>query len=815
MEGRNNMTDEKLSVYPVIPEKEEVISTASEDFKVNITGGKMYIDKTKILIPLLKKIHESTFFLRPRRFGKTLMLSMLRYYLEDTRDDALNAENRLLFDGMYIMSAGDFYTEQMTSYPVIHMTFQSVRGEKFDIAYSALVSVIRDEYKRHSYVLNSEILRPEEKAYFKKILESIVRKEGDPLPVSDLVISLQRLSGFLTAVHGRKTVILIDEYDVPLEKAYIGKYYDKMVNVISPLLQNALKTNSMNLQFAVVTGCLRIAKESIYTGLNNPEINTVLSDSMSDAFGFTCEEVQNLLRVNGFENHYDEIIEWYGGYGFGQSGKTIVCNPWSVIKRIEALKANPNSKPGTPWAGTSENIIIQRLAERGSKYVKENAESLMRGENIKFRERDDIIFAELNYRDENVFNVMLQAGYLTIIDFDGDSITVKIPNFEIKRIFQDKISNWLTGQLAVFDVNELYKALERGDEKGAQDAQIILVTTFLSSMSYYDTLESFYHGVLMTLLKFNEKYHVTSNREAGKGRFDLQCREIGFRRVAIIIEVKVSKKSKDLYSDAEKGAAQTITRNYAVEALQEGFRSVITYGISFYGKDCAICFGNKYSQSDLKRLLSNGSISKKKLYKGTISIGKVITFGRYPYEENNEIKELEWRVLAVKEDKALIITEKLIDCLQYNEFYEEVTWETCSQRKWMNNDFVEVAFNDEERSGIIRVIIKNLDNKRYRIEGGIDTFDSVFALSVDEARMYFKNDKDRITEATAYAKGGGSRKYDSDIPDGEKPDWWWLRSPGSMSNRAASVSVDGGVDEVGKNVFYVMGLVRPALWLSL
>ncbi|MDO4803493.1 MAG: AAA family ATPase [Lachnospiraceae bacterium] len=586
-----------------VPEGSEETSTASEDFKENILGRKRYVDKTSILVPLLKRTHETTFFLRPRRFGKTLTLSMLHYYLEDTRDEKLNAENRGLFEGMQIMSEGEFYVGQMTQYPVIHLTFQSVKGDRFETAYSALVSVIRGEYHRHRYALDEGGICPEDKVYFKKILESIVRKEDNPLPVSDLVVSLLRLSEYLASIHGRKTVVLLDEYDVPLEKAHYGGYYREMVNVISPLLQNVLKTNSANLQFAVVTGCLRIAKESIYTGLNNPEVNTVLSDSLSDALGFTEEEVKNLLSDSGFPDRYEEMREWYDGYRFGQGGKTVIYNPWSVIKRIEELAANSDSIPSTPWAGTSSNIIIRELAERGAASVKEKAEALMRGEAITFRERDDIVYSELDYHDDNVFSVMLHTGYLTNAGFDGDNLTAVIPNREVRKIYRDQISEWFRGTLGTFDVRKLYQALERGDEVGAKETERILVTRFLASMSYFDSQEAYYHGVLLALLQLNEGYLVTSNREAGKGRFDLACRERGFRRYAIILEVKCSKTSKALYADAGKGASQAKTKKYAVEVLREGYETVITYGVSFYRKDCAVRLGQKYTQGDLDGLI--------------------------------------------------------------------------------------------------------------------------------------------------------------------------------------------------------------------
>lgn len=564
-------------------------TTGSEDFKKNILSGSRYIDKTQILIPLLRGDHETTFFLRPRRFGKTLSLSMIRYYVEDTRDEAENAENRKLFEGMKILEAGEVYRRQQTSFPVIALTLQGVGGESFADAYKSLLYVLQTEYRRHRYVLESGLLAEEEKKYFHLILESPLREENDPLPAGDAAVALQMLSHFLCKVHGRKTVVLLDEYDVPLEKAYRGGYYREMINVISPLLQNVLKTNSANLAFAVVTGCLRIAKESIYTGLNNPEVNTVLSVGQSDVIGFTEEETRQLLADSGFGNHFEEVRDWYDGYRFG---KRRIYNPWSVIRHIENLAEDECAKPGLHWAGTSENTIIRELASRGSLEVKEKVEALLRGEPVTFRNRDDLAYAELDYHDDNVFSVMLYTGYLTVESFDGEMVTAVIPNKEVHRIFEEKIRGWFDDAIKNFDARQIYEAMGKGDVRRIRE---ILAEEFLSSMSYYDTQEAYYHGVLLALLAQNRAFRVTSNRESGKGRFDLQCTERVKRRTAFIIEVKVSRSARAMKNDAERGARQVRTKRYAQEALLDGCETVRTYGIAFFEKDCAVSAGEVYT----------------------------------------------------------------------------------------------------------------------------------------------------------------------------------------------------------------------------
>lgn len=565
-------------------------ATASEDFKKNIQSKKRYVDKTLLLVPLLRGDHETTFFLRPRRFGKTLTLSMIRYFVENTGNEDLNSENRSLFEGMKILSAGDFYTGQMTSFPVINITMQGVRGDRFETAYRALLYVLQGEYIRHRDILNSDLLLEEEKEYYRSVLACTLRQDDDPFPRGDAAVALQKLSEFLTRVYGKKTVVLIDEYDVPLEKAYSGGYYQEMIDLISPLLQNVLKTNSANIQFAVVTGCLRIARESIYTGLNNPEINTVLSDALDDAIGFTEEETRRLLTDSSFSDHFAEVQDWYDGYHFGR--KTIY-NPWSVIKHIEALTMNPAAVPQDYWAGTSENAIIRDLAARGSLEVKEKAERLLAGESITFEERDNIVYAELDYHDDNVFNVMLHSGYLTATAHDGDTVTAVIPNKEVQKIFRTQIRKWFENAAKTFDVRSLYAAMEDGDTRKFRE---ILVEEFLSCMSYFDTQEAYYHGILLALLAQNRAFRVTSNRESGRGRFDLQCRERVRQHAAYIIEVKVSKTQRAMAKDADRGASQAKTKRYAEEALRDGYETVRTYGIAFFEKDCRISAGEVYER---------------------------------------------------------------------------------------------------------------------------------------------------------------------------------------------------------------------------
>ena len=403
------------------------------------------------------------------------------------------------------------------------------------------------------------------------------------------------MTEFLRKVYGRRTVVLIDEYDVPLETAYREGYYNRMVRVLGPLLQNVLKTNSINLQFAVITGCLRIAKEEIFTGLNNLEINTVLSDHTSDAIGFTETEVQWLLTESGFPDHFEEVRNWYNGYLFGQ---TVIYNPWSVIKHIEALSANPEKTPLPYWANTSENAIIRELAECADAGTREKIEKLLHGETISFALRDNIVYDNLFTNPDNVFNVMLSTGYLTAVSSDSSTVLAQIPNREVQKIFTDIIADWFNDSLKAFNVRELYAKMESGNVERMEE---ILNDSFLSSLSYYDTVEAFYHGVLLTLMQLNQSYHCTSNRESGNGRFDIQCRQKARLNLAFILEVKVSENRQNMLRDAQKGAAQIKMKRYAAELEREGYKQILTFGIAFCEKTCRIVQGPAFGTSTTAR----------------------------------------------------------------------------------------------------------------------------------------------------------------------------------------------------------------------
>lgn len=413
-------------------------------------------------------------------------------------------------------------------------------------------------------------------------------KNGQKRSAADITHSLKRLTEFLRKDSGKRTVVLLDEYDVPLENACTNGYGRKMGNVIGPLLQNVLKTNSENLQFAVVTGCLRPAKEEIWSGLNHPEVNTVLSIREGDAIGFTEEETRKLLQDSGVGEHCQQVREWYEGYRFGN---TVIYNPWSVIKFIEDKKVSPDAPPLTYWGSTGSNVIIQELAEKADQDTKELIDRAMQGEEISFPVQESIAYDKLFEKPENVLNVLLTAGYLTAVHFDGTAVRVRIPNKEVHEIFRNQIRDWFAQAVKTFDVHSLYAAMEQWD---TAQMEVILTEEFLSVMNYHDSAEAFYHGVLLTLMQLNQEYLCVSNRESGTGRFDIMAKQRSRWNLGFVLEVKISGMPGELLSDAREGAKQITEKEYVKELLREGYRTVKTYSLAFCEKRCRVIQGGNH-----------------------------------------------------------------------------------------------------------------------------------------------------------------------------------------------------------------------------
>ncbi len=552
-----------------------------ENFEDLITNDYYYVDKTGFIKELLDMKGKVNLFTRPRRFGKTLNLSMLRYFFEDTGCEDDNNHNRELFSGLKIMRAGEKYTSQMGRYPVINLTLKSAKQGNFESAYYKIREEIADEFKRHEAYLDKRRLSEQDRQLYRLLSD----KRGT---YDDYTGALKFLSQCLFRSTGEKVIILIDEYDVPLENAYFSHFYAKMVDFIRSLFESALKTNDC-LQFAVITGCLRISKESIFTGLNHLNIISVLDKRYSEHFGFTEDEVKKSLYEYQRTECFTTMKEWYNGYIFGD---TEVYNPWSVIKFLYDLDADAKAFPRPYWVNTSSNEIIKNMVARADRETKGQIETLLDGSTMDIQVHEEITYEDMNTQGEGLWNFLYFTGYLTKESeyFKESSIflKVRIPNVEVKTIYQNTILNWFRTSIRKRDFNDLYQAMEEGN---AVKVGEIIGEQLLTTISFYDSAENFYHGFLAGILSQSEKYLVKSNRESGNGRSDITVKSPSLRGRAFIIEIKVSENIGELEYAADKALQQIYDKGYIEELRTEGYRRIDCYGISFYRKDCEVRFG--------------------------------------------------------------------------------------------------------------------------------------------------------------------------------------------------------------------------------
>lgn len=552
-----------------------------ENFEDLMRTGYYYVDKTLFIKELLDLRGKVNLFTRPRRFGKTLNLSMLRYFFEDTGDGERNGHNRELFRGLKIMDAGEQYTSQMGMYPLISLTLKSAKQASFSSAYSKLRYELAEEFLRHQYVLESDKISDKDKKLFQKITD----REAE---YDDYTGSLKFLSRCLYQATGRNTVILIDEYDVPLENAYFRGFYDEMVDFIRTLFESSLKTNDY-LQFAVITGCLRISKESIFTGLNHLRIISILNQNYSEHFGFTEAEVMQMMSYYDAKERFATMKEWYDGYLFGD---TEVYNPWSVINFMYDLYACIRAFPHPYWINTSSNDIVKDLIARADRETKGQIERLLKGETLDIQVHEEITYADMHGNGENLWNFLYFTGYLTKESqyFKESSVylRVRIPNTEVKTIYQTTILNWFREGIKKEDFRDLYRAMEEGDAEKMTD---ILNGQLFGTISFYDSAENFYHGFLTGILSQSENYLVKSNRETGNGLCDIMVRSPSLRGRSFILEVKVSETIDALEEDAKKALQQIYDNKYMEELRAEGYKKIDCYGIAFYRKDCEVRFG--------------------------------------------------------------------------------------------------------------------------------------------------------------------------------------------------------------------------------
>ncbi len=552
-----------------------------EDFEDIRNTGYYYVDKTMFMKDMLDLKGKVNLFLRPRRFGKTLNLSMLRYFFEDTQDKKKNEEHKELFHGLKIMAEGKEYTKHMGKYPVINLTLKSAKQPTFALAYRKIKKAIVDEFQRHQFLLENDTLGEEDKKLFQKIASREAGYEDDSA-------ALEFLSKCLFKATGKKAVILIDEYDVPLENAYFRGFYEKMADFMRSFFESALKTND-GLQFAVITGCLRISKERIFTGLNHLNIISVLDQTYSEYFGFTEQEVLQMMAYYQSQRRFLTMKEWYDGYLFGN---TEVYNPWSVIKFLYDLYADADAFPRPYWINTSSNEIIKDLIARADLETKGEIEKLLEGKALDIQVHEEVTYEDMYRHGENLWNFLYFTGYLTkeceYLSGKYTYLKVRIPNIEVMTIYENTILNWMKDMFKKENFHDLYRAMEEGE---AERIAELLNALLLRTIRFYDSAENFYHGFLTGILSQSGKYLVKSNRETGNGRSDLMVKSPSLRGRAFILELKVSDSMDELEQDEKKALQQIYAKKYMEELRMEGYRRIDCYGISFYRKDCEVRFG--------------------------------------------------------------------------------------------------------------------------------------------------------------------------------------------------------------------------------
>lgn len=550
-----------------------------DDFKKLREIDYYYVDKTLLIKELLDNRSEVSLFTRPRRFGKTLSLSMLKYFFEKEYDrNGMEVDNTLLFEGLRIMKSGEQYTKHMQQFPVISLSFKSAKQPTYEMAYHSLLDEVAKEYDRHSFILSSGLLESSEKEQFLKI-----RNQNASL--IENAKSLEFLSRCLCKVYGKKVIILLDEYDVPLENAYFRGFYDQMTDFLRSLFESSLKTN-MNLEFAVVTGCLRISKESIFTVLNNLDIISILNNCYSEHFGFTNAETIGMLHDFALDEKLEEVKRWYDGYQFGN---TEVYNPWSMINYVKAVSYDKKAFPRAYWANTSSNSIVREMIEKADSSIRQEMEILLEGGTIEKPVHEDITYEEIHNSQDNLWNFLFFTGYLKKVreQFVSDNayLTLAIPNAEVKSVYRNSVMDWFDFRIRQKDFNSLYHGLLHKDTSRIEKE---LSNNLMESISFYDYKEDYYHGFLTGILKMMDGYLVKSNREAGLGRSDILLLSAPYEGCAIILEVKVADSYAKLEACAKQALEQIHTRQYDAELKLEGYKTFYYYGIAFYKKLCKV-----------------------------------------------------------------------------------------------------------------------------------------------------------------------------------------------------------------------------------
>ena len=547
------------------------------------TNDFYYVDKTRFIKELLQNWGEVNLFTRPRRFGKTLNMSMLKSFFEVGSDPAL-------FDGLKILQEKELCEKYMGKFPVISISLKSVDGLTYESAVAALQTVIGDEAMRFRFLKESKKLSKEEKEVYARLIKIGTGEAGKYAMTEDVAASgLKTLSQLLAKHYGQKVIVLIDEYDVPLDKAFQGGYYDEMVNLIRNFLGNALKTND-SLYFAVLTGCLRISRESIFTGLNNLKVHTISDVRYDEYFGFTNADVDEMLAFYDLSSYKDVIRNWYDGYCFGDT--EIYC-PWDVINYCDELLAAPSASPQNYWANTSGNDLIRRLLKKANLTTKNEVEELLNGRQITKRIKQELTYRDIDDSIENVWSVLYSTGYLTgkhVEQADADIFRLWIPNGEIRKLFYELVEDWFreVTRSDTSRINRFCAAFTAGDTDAIQE---MLGDYLWDSISVRDTAvrrnmkENFYHGMLLGLLQNQDSWLVKSNAETGEGYSDISIQTPD--RLGIVIELKYADDG-NLAAACSEALKQIEEKKYTEGLKRRGMKKIIKYGMAFYEKECMV-----------------------------------------------------------------------------------------------------------------------------------------------------------------------------------------------------------------------------------
>ena len=538
-----------------------------------------YIDKTKLIEQLLTNWGEVNLFTRPRRYGKTLNMSMLKSFFDTGTD-------RSLFDGLYISNNTELCEEYMGKYPVIFVSFKDVNGLTYDDAYDALVQVLGEVVNRFSFLLKSDSLLENEKEQYRGMIR--VSDGKYHMDKGVVISSLKVMSQLLSKHYGRKVIIIIDEYDVPLDKAFDHGYYDEMVELIRGVMGKALKTNDF-LQFAILSGCLRVSKESIFTGINNFKVLSILDSRFDEQFGFTDAEVKKLLFDYNLSSHYEDIKEWYDGYRFGKA--EVYC-PWDVVNYVDLLIDDPTALPQDFWSNSSGNAIIRRFIDKADTDTKAEIEQLIAGECIEKDISQELTYNEIDKSIDNLWSVLFSTGYLTQNGrTQSGKYMLKIPNKEIGNLFVRQIREWFS-DVAKNDGKRLEALCKAFENKEPEAIERIYGDYLWNTISIRDTAvakekkENFYHGILLGLLGYKSTWRTMSNAESGIGYSDILV-EIGDSRTGIAIELKYADDC-DMDAACKRALQQIEEKDYIARLKQDGMRNFIKYGIACFKKTCKV-----------------------------------------------------------------------------------------------------------------------------------------------------------------------------------------------------------------------------------